>query len=406
MNHTNTDISPAYSSLQTQLKFYLTQRLSTGSAIALWKLPNEPYIYLICDDHYLQSNSRFEELSENKGFLFEPFEDGKSGFFLHAESLLKFSWEGEKLEWADEEESLQLMPENETQQFEQHHDNSSIPLHQKPSDGLTPISQESFYQVIEDAIQEIKEGRFSKVVPSRLKLISIPEQLDLISCFLTAANRFPNAMVSLVSIKETGTWLGATPEILVKQDRRGFFHTVALAGTQANQGQNLKDVLWSQKEIEEQALVSRYIINCFKKIRLREFDEIGPKTVVSGNLLHLKTEFKVDTLAERYPQLASVMLKLLHPTSAVCGMPKIEAGQFLRSKEEYPREYYSGYLGPVGIEGETALFVNLRCMQLFKDKIGLYAGAGVTEDSLPEKEWLETEMKMKAMEGLFVIPSN
>ena len=47
-------------------------------------------------------------------------------------------------------------------------------------------------------------------------------------------------------------------------------------------------------------MVSRYIINCFKKIRLREFEEIGPKTVAAGNLLHLRTDFQVDMAATNF----------------------------------------------------------------------------------------------------------
>ena len=53
----------------------------------------------------------------------------------------------------------------------------------------------------------------------------------------------------------------------------------------------------------------------------------------AGNLLHLKTEFAADMTATNFPQLGSVMLKLLHPTSAVCGMPHDKALQFLRDNE-------------------------------------------------------------------------
>ena len=60
------------------------------------------------------------------------------------------------------------------------------------------------------------------------------------------------------------------------------FKTIALAGTKTFQeGANLKNIAWTQKDIEEQALVCRYIINCFKKIRLREYEEHGPRTVVA-----------------------------------------------------------------------------------------------------------------------------
>ena len=94
-------------------------------------------------------------------------------------------------------------------------------------------------------------------------------------------------------------------------------------------------------------MVSRYIINCFKKIRLREFKEIGPKTAKAGNLVHLKTTFEVDTEATNFQELGTVMLELLHPTSAVAGMPKDAALQFLEKFEGLEREYFAGYLGPV-----------------------------------------------------------
>jgi isochorismate synthase len=91
------------------------------------------------------------------------------------------------------------------------------------------------------------------------------------------------------------------------------------------------------------------------------------------------------------------MLKLLHPTSAVCGMPLESAREFLRANEGYDRQFYTGYLGPVNVKGESHLFVNLRCMQLFSKKAILYAGAGVTIDSDAEKEWEETEMKLDTL---------
>ena len=149
--------------------------------------------------------------------------------------------------------------------------------------------------------------------------------------------------------------------------------------------------------IEEQALVERYIISCFKKIRLREFEEHGPKTVVAGNLLHLKSEFKVDMVSTNFRQLGSVMLQLLHPTSAVCGVPLESSLDFLNAHEGYNRQFYSGYLGPVNFQNNIDIFVNLRCAQLLADKVILYAGAGVTGDSIPEDEWEETEMKLNTL---------
>ena len=91
------------------------------------------------------------------------------------------------------------------------------------------------------------------------------------------------------------------------------------------------------------------------------------------------------------------LLEALHPTPAVCGSPKDEAMNLIRKLEEKDREYYCGIVGPARIRGSTNLFVNLRCMRVFEDKIRLHAGGGITKDSDPEAEWMETENKCQTM---------
>ena len=193
----------------------------------------------------------------------------------------------------------------------------------------------------------------------------------------------------------------STPEPLISLDSNNIFRTVALAGTRVfNPDIPISQVTWKQKEIEEQALVERYIISCFKKIRIREYEEYGPKTYRAGNLLHLRSDFFVDLNQVKYPELLTVMLRLLHPTSAVCGMPMAEAMEFLKHKEGYNRSFYSGYLGPVNIENETDIFVNLRCLKWLGSSAVLFAGAGITADSDPSAEFHESEVKMETLNSL------
>ena len=129
-----------------------------------------------------------------------------------------------------------------------------------------------------------------------------------------------------------------------------------------------------------------------------------PKTIVAGNLMHLRTDFEVDTQAIDFPDLATVMLGLLHPTSAVCGMPKPAALDFILAHEKHDRKLYAGYLGQVNITKETHLFVNLRCMEVLTKQAILYAGGGITKDSVPEREWIETEMKCKTIAQALYTP--
>ncbi len=94
------------------------------------------------------------------------------------------------------------------------------------------------------------------------------------------------------------------------------------------------------------------------------------------------------------------LLKRLHPTPAVCGLPKEKAYRFIQENEGYDRQYYSGFIGWLEPEGKSDLYVNLRCMNILSDRLVLYAGSGLLLSSEPESEWQETEAKMQTMRRL------
>ncbi|MEM9896091.1 MAG: chorismate-binding protein [Bacteroidota bacterium] len=255
-------------------------------------------------------------------------------------------------------------------------------------------SKADFEEMVEDAVDLMRRSDLEKVVLSRYadQEYTINDHSKKFKELIAA---YPDALCSITSLGEGEIWMGASPEILIHTTDE-LFQTVSLAGTitsAQNQG-------WSSKEIEEQALVSRYIVNCFKKLRLREYHEYGPKTIKAGKLSHLKSVFSVDLTEIAFDGLADQMLELLHPTSAVCGMPLDIAREAVLRLEEYDRSLYAGFLGPVNLDDATTLFVNLRCMRLKAGIARIYAGAGITEDSIPEKEYQETEMKMETMRSL------
>lgn len=359
-------------------------------SMAAWRLPDstDTHVILTIKPEYYQLVDSFEE--NGQGFIFHPFDPHQPGIFIKSD--IHFVFDNGKLK-AGEPVSVKAME----WLIKNIADQPEFDGKPKLPEARTVIHNTDFLELVRKSINQIELGHAEKIVPSRCKAIELSPTFDIAEALVRLERAYPNALVSFVYTPKHGAWLGASPEILVAVEKN-IFRTVALAGTQPYQpGTNLKHVAWTQKEIEEQALVSRYIINCFKKIRLREFEEHGPKTVVAGNLMHLKTDFSVDMKATNYPQLGSVMLRLLHPTSAVCGTPLETSRKFLLEHEGYPREFYSGFLGPVNMHESSHLFVNLRCMQLFADQAWLYAGAGVTADSVPEKEWEETEMKMNTL---------
>ena len=395
--NTNVSVSTFIHSETEYVDFLLDYAFQNNFSVAVWKLPYDTTRHLIISRKH-QPLKRdaiiLEELPA--GFVFAPFDRTKDSLFLEADYI--FSFQDEKLKLSSDNPVAAASITWLEEQYK------SLPSKKKKSYYTTSTNptpgagENSFEKLVEIGVKEIEKGNLEKIVPSRTNTVSLSADFDIVEAFQKLCAAYPHALVSFVSTPESGSWLGASPESLVHVQDKSTFKTVALAGTKAYaEGTNLKSVAWTQKEIEEQALVERYIISCFKKIRVREYEEHGPKTVVAGNLMHLRSDFTVDMKAINFPQLGTVMLQLLHPTSAVCGMPLEPALDFLCTHEKYDREFYAGFLGPVNISNSINVFVNLRCMKLSDNAATLYAGAGVTMDSLPEHEWAETEMKFNTL---------
>ncbi|MEQ9427073.1 MAG: isochorismate synthase [Cyclobacteriaceae bacterium] len=389
--------------IDQSLKAIFKTAIELNFPVALWRLPLTDEINLIVDLSGKSKEVKPELEALPNGFIAHPFnsEGSTPARFISADLI--YSSQGQSLKvnpvFKDTHttelffQALQLNQKTSTCSSLFHQPNTGQPH-------LT--SKDEFVSNVKSGIEQIRDGVFKKVVLSRTKPLELSASFDLIEKFNALCDAYPGAFVNLVSLPTIGTWLGATPELLVSQNKQGIFKTVSLAGTQKAEANTVPlEIGWTQKEIEEQAYVGRYIIDCFKKIRLREFDEEGPKTTKAANLYHLKSEYRVDTKAVNFPQLASVMLELLHPTSAVCGMPKTPALEFILDIERHDRSFYAGFLGPVNVNQESHIYVNLRCMQLFKSMAVLYAGAGITEHSKPEKEWLETDMKCNTLLDVF-----
>lgn len=229
-------------------------------------------------------------------------------------------------------------------------------------------------------------GEFQKLVLSRS--VDIKEERNFMSLFHLASVSYPRMMISLVYTPQSGMWLTATPEILLA-GRGSQWQTIALAGTMPY----ADDLRWNDKNIQEQRYVATYITQQLEQFT-GDTTEEGPRTARAGHLAHLRSDFHF-TLPEDAP--IGDLLQALHPTPAVCGLPKEKARQFILQNEHHQRSYYSGFLGPLNINKETNLFVTLRCMRIFNDGYRLYAGGGLLKDSVEEQEWQETETKLDTM---------
>ncbi len=251
--------------------------------------------------------------------------------------------------------------------------------------------------------EQLEKGVFRKIVLARK--MTMDTSLSAEQLFMRACRMYPRLFVSLVSTPQSGTWLMATPEVLLRGEG-GCYQTMSLAGTQrAAPSKTVADypvegVEWSEKNREEQQYVTDYIERCIQGFS-DEWHLKGPYTTMAANLYHLRTDIRFRLCAGH--GLGDV-LEALYPTPAVCGIPKEEARQFILAHEHQPRKYYSGFVGPLSPSGKTHLFVSLRCMNLLPGGIcDLYAGGGLLRESEMEKEWVETEAKMQTMGEIFSV---
>lgn len=237
---------------------------------------------------------------------------------------------------------------------------------------------------------------FTKAVLSRVLYNSKPESFNPGDLFVKLYEQYPGAFCHLINIPGAGCWTGASPEPLVRVDDKHAY-TVSLAGTQKKSGSGIS-VNWSDKEIEEQNIVSNYIEKLFQQIGIGKYHKEQTKNQMAGGVVHRATRYSFDrTLIEN--KLAE-FIKEFHPTPAVCGMPKEKALDLIMSTEKHNREYYSGYCGVIDPNANTDLFVNLRCMKILPDKMALFVGGGLTAQSIAEKEWEETQWKARTLLGL------
>ena len=276
------------------------------------------------------------------------------------------------------------------------------------SDGATYEEKENYLNILKKGIAEIQKGHFKKVVLSRS--ISLATTARPMALFQKLLQFYANAFCYLWYHPKVGLWVGATPENFVTIKNRKLT-TMALAGTQKFNG-NLNPP-WGDKELEEQQFVTNYILETLSE-KVSGLKRSAVQTLRAGNLLHLRTEItgNID-----YQNLGEI-IDVLHPTPAVCGVPKDTTLAFIKANESYDRRFYTGYLGELNIphyqqrnsnrknqenqayrsvNKKTTLYVNLRCMQIDDDIAHLYVGGGITKNSNLEAEWNETVAKTATM---------
>lgn len=248
-------------------------------------------------------------------------------------------------------------------------------------------SKEGHIARVSSAIELIRSKSMRKVVISRREDLEL--SLDVPSTFNKLTEAYPNAIVYALNLNGA-VWMGATPETLLTSDEHALY-TMALAGTRRPDGPE-----FTEKEFDEQLAVTESIHDVLLRMGSTKIDARGPDTITAGPVQHLITRIEASLPLSGN---SSTWAKELHPTPAVCGMPKTEALEIISQLENYHRELYAGYIGWLSDES-SRYYVNLRCMQVGQKRVALYAGGGITAQSDPESEWDETVVKLTTLKNV------
>lgn len=352
-------------------------------SFALYRLPWTDHCHLV-----LQTSSKaeelatLEELNEKRGFVMAPFSITPQ----HPPILIKPDVVG--TDWNEIGKALMA--------FQEHIHITPQASSEEGVSLLTPEEEKKNYlETFRDFMTPLGSKRFQKLVLARSSEQLLSEEFSPLRTFVKAANLYPRMLVYLCHTPTTGTWIGSTPEILLS-GRDKSWHTVALAGTMPfNEAQMPPQ--WSKKNREEQSLVADYVRRTVTRFDTK-YSEKEPYTTRAGQLVHLKSDFYF-TLKNK--NILGTVLQELHPTPAVCGIPKKETFNFILETELHDRAYYSGIVGWLDPAGTTDLYVNLRCMEVKERSATLYAGGGILASSDFDAEWEETNQKLTTIQAAF-----
>jgi len=252
---------------------------------------------------------------------------------------------------------------------------------------------------VREGLERIEAGRFSKVVLARTLDVTSATPLDPVDVVRTLWEENKGTHVFLFEPTEGSALVGAAPET-ISTLRRGVFHCTAVAGSTRRGGDPeesdrlARDLLASEKDRAEQRMVVEDVVERLaplsEGIRVQE----EPHVLALTRIQHLETEIRARTTPGRH---VLEFVEALHPTPAVCGLPRDEARAFLEEEEPFHRGWYAGPVGWFDRDGDGVFAPALRTAVSRDNRWRLFAGAGIVRGSASDAEWEETLIKFEPM---------
>jgi len=250
---------------------------------------------------------------------------------------------------------------------------------------------------VSTAVDRIQSGKLDKVVLARDFTGHSDKDIE------------PRTILKKLAAEYPSTWnfsvaglVGATPELLLRLSRKMVTSRV-LAGTISKTGNDERDLALaaslarSSKDLEEHLYAVQSVADALEPFCTSTNVPDAPYVLHLANVMHLATDV-TGAIAEKLAHVdAFTILEQLHPSAAVCGTPREQAGQLITEIESMSRGRYAGPVGWIDAAGDGELGIALRCGQINGDSIRIFAGCGIVAGSDPDKELAESVAKLVPM---------
>ena len=265
-------------------------------------------------------------------------------------------------------------------------------------DGGHRFTRAAWIAAVDAARAEIRAGHLQKLVLARdsyrdsLRPVPVSSVLECLSATT------PGCYLFAVTTADGGTFLGASPEQLFRLEGEELT-TESLAGTRQRgdtpdeDAALATDLLHSRKDTREQMIVTDFLAAALSALCASHDIASAPVIRPLASVQHLVTPGRGRLRPGVTPD---DVLAALHPTPAVCGLPRAAALAAMARLEPAPRGLYAGAIG--FIDTQTAEFaVAIRSALVTATRATVYGGAGIVEASDPLEEWNETSWKMRPL---------
>ncbi len=259
------------------------------------------------------------------------------------------------------------------------------------------VAPHHYADAVTQAVQRIRGGELVKVVLARRAAVLFDTEPSAAAVLARLGQHHPGC-VRYAWRRGGKTWLGATPETLVRVDGRKLA-TLALAGTRPSA--RADELLGSTKDRHEHAVVVDAIRRAIAPFTRTLPMPSEPVVRRLRGLAHLQTPIDA-TLRDDVDFLRLVLA--LHPTPAVCGLPSARAAVLLAELETEPRGLYAGPFVRLSPGGDGHAVVALRGAVLEGRRAVLPAGAGIVEGSDGDAELAETRVKQRSVLDALLSP--